>query len=46
VPLVHDDALEVHDGSDDPIVRQVRRCHRDGGGVMTTIETDGVTLGV
>src|ERR687897_1482581 len=38
--------LEVDDGSDGPIVRHMRRRHRDGGGGMTTVEANGVTLGV
>ena len=38
--------LEIDDVSDGPLVRHIRRPHRDGGGVMTTVEADGVTLGV
>src|SRR5258708_15352749 len=35
-----------HDVSDGPLVGDVRRRRRDGGGVMTTVEADGVMLGV
>src|SRR5919198_1705011 len=36
----------VDDVSDGPLGPHVRRRPRDGGGVMTTVEADGVTLGV
>src|SRR5918992_2310483 len=32
--------LEVDDVSDGPLFRHMRRRHRDGGGVMTTVEAD------
>src|SRR5258707_5514452 len=35
-----------HDVSDGPLVPDVRRRRRDGGGVMTTVEADGVMLAV
>src|ERR1700750_1436794 len=35
-----------HDVSDGPLVPDVRRRRRDGGGMMTTVEVDGVMLGV
>src|SRR5664279_3924558 len=38
--------LEVNDVSDGLLVSHARRRHRDGGGVMTTVEANGVTLGV
>src|ERR671915_2162336 len=38
--------LEVDDVSDGPLGPHVRRRPRDGGGVMTTVKANGVTLGV
>src|SRR5215216_5435824 len=35
-----------HDVSDGPLVPSVRRRHRDGGGVMATVQANGVMLGV
>ena len=34
------------DVSDRPLVPHIGRCHRDGGGVMTTAEANGIWLGV